>query len=223
MTKIQQFVRCTIHGKLVRFYVNVAWYSSKQSFTCCALLSGQKCFKFVFLDITNGVDWNEAVKRCRVPGRKSDIASVHGPYEHGDCPSRGHITMTYNERGGVSNHQPYDCLLKRLFGRRSNKPSKLRVQSSASLAFLRGIQRWPVNSPHKGPVTRKMFPFDDVIMKSCDIMVITSIASLTKQLNDQLSIYLHEVTYDWQKCATRHTTGSGKLPMNVILCLSSVS
>ena len=37
-------------------------------------------------------------------------------------------------------------------------------QSSASLAFVRGIQRWPVNSPHKRPVTRKMFPFDDVIM-----------------------------------------------------------
>ena len=37
-------------------------------------------------------------------------------------------------------------------------------QSPASLAFVRGIHRWPVNSPHKGPVTRKMFPFDDVIM-----------------------------------------------------------
>ena len=37
-------------------------------------------------------------------------------------------------------------------------------QSSASLAFVRGIHRWPVNSPHKGPVTRKMFPFDDLIM-----------------------------------------------------------
>ena len=37
-------------------------------------------------------------------------------------------------------------------------------QSSTSLAFVRGIHRWPVNSPHKGPVTRKMFPFDDVIM-----------------------------------------------------------
>ena len=37
-------------------------------------------------------------------------------------------------------------------------------QSSASLAFLRGIHRWPVNSPHKWPVTRKMFPFDDVVM-----------------------------------------------------------
>ena len=37
-------------------------------------------------------------------------------------------------------------------------------QSSTSLAFVRGIHRWPVNSPHKGPVTRKMFPFDDVII-----------------------------------------------------------
>ena len=37
-------------------------------------------------------------------------------------------------------------------------------QSSASLAFVWGIHRGPVNSPHKGPVTRKMLPFDDVIM-----------------------------------------------------------
>ena len=37
-------------------------------------------------------------------------------------------------------------------------------QSSESLAFVRGIHRGPVNSPHKWPVTRKMFPFDDVIM-----------------------------------------------------------
>ena len=39
-------------------------------------------------------------------------------------------------------------------------------QSSVSLAFVRGIHRGPVNSPHKGPVTRKMYPFDDVIMWS---------------------------------------------------------
>ena len=37
-------------------------------------------------------------------------------------------------------------------------------QSSASLAFVRKIHRGPVNFPHKWPVTRKMFPFDDVIM-----------------------------------------------------------
>ena len=37
-------------------------------------------------------------------------------------------------------------------------------QSSGSLAFVRGIHWGPVNSPHKWPVTRKMFPFHDVIM-----------------------------------------------------------
>ena len=39
-------------------------------------------------------------------------------------------------------------------------------QRSAALAFVLGIHRWPVNSPHKGPVTRKMIPFDDVIMST---------------------------------------------------------
>ena len=38
------------------------------------------------------------------------------------------------------------------------------IQSSRSLAFVRGIHRWPVNSPHKWQVTRKMVPFDEVIM-----------------------------------------------------------
>ena len=37
-------------------------------------------------------------------------------------------------------------------------------QSSAPLAFVKGIHRRPVNSPHKWPITRKVFPFDDVIM-----------------------------------------------------------
>ena len=37
-------------------------------------------------------------------------------------------------------------------------------QSYVSQAFVRGIHRGPVNSPHKWPVTRKMFPFDDVTM-----------------------------------------------------------
>ena len=38
-------------------------------------------------------------------------------------------------------------------------------QSYASLAFVRGMHRWPVNSLHKGPVTRKMLPFDDAIIR----------------------------------------------------------
>ena len=41
---------------------------------------------------------------------------------------------------------------------------QIKHQSSASLAFLRGIYRWPMNSTHRWPVTRKIFPLDDVIM-----------------------------------------------------------
>ena len=69
------------------------------------------------------------------------------------------LQRRHYEHDDISNHQPHDCLLTRLFRRRSKKH-----QSPASLAFVCRIQRWPVNSPHKGPVTRKMFPYDDVIM-----------------------------------------------------------
>ena len=47
---------------------------------------------------------------------------------------------------------------------------KRKHQSSVSLAFVRVIHRVPVNSQHKGPVTRKMFPFDDVIIKATDLL-----------------------------------------------------
>ena len=66
----------------------------------------------------------------------------------------------YNDHDGVSNHQPHGCLLNRLFRRRSKKTSQLRV-TGLCVENSPG----PVYFPHKGPVTRKMFPFDDVIMK----------------------------------------------------------
>ena len=44
-----------------------------------------------------------------------------------------------------------------------------KYQSSTSLAYVRGIHRWPVNSPHKFPVTRKMFPFDDDRCACCNL------------------------------------------------------
>ena len=64
------------------------------------------------------------------------------------------------EHDDVSNHLPYDCLLNRLFSRRSEKTSKLRVTSLCE----GNSPLWPMISPHKGPVTRKMFWFDDVTM-----------------------------------------------------------
>ena len=43
---------------------------------------------------------------------------------------------------------------------------QIKHQSSASLALVRGIRQWPVVSPHRGPATRKMCLFDDVIHMS---------------------------------------------------------
>ena len=69
------------------------------------------------------------------------------------------LQWRHNERDGVWNHRYLECLFNGLFRRRSKKTSKLRVTGLCA-----GNSPGPVNSPHKGPVTRKMFPFDDVIM-----------------------------------------------------------
>ena len=50
-------------------------------------------------------------------------------------------------------------------------------QSSTSLAFVWGIHRGQVNSPHKWPVTRKMFPIDDVIMHIPNSILIITVSS----------------------------------------------
>ena len=69
------------------------------------------------------------------------------------------LKWRHNERDGVSNYHPYDFYSAVYSGE-----DQRRHQSSVSLAFVRGIHRWPANSPHKGPVTWKMYPFDDVIV-----------------------------------------------------------
>ena len=69
------------------------------------------------------------------------------------------LQWRHYERAGVSNHQLHDCLLNRLFKRRSENTSKLHVTGICA-------ENSPVTGefPRKGPVSRKMFPFDDVIM-----------------------------------------------------------
>ena len=73
-------------------------------------------------------------------------------------------------------------------------------QSSASLAFVWEIHRGPVNSPHKWPVTRKMFPFDDVIMHRPKIFNIPPFSErLARQVNfmfnDPIIVYHLHVSY----------------------------
>ena len=82
------------------------------------------------------------------------------------CLQSSHLPLQWrhNDHDSASNHQPPGCLLNRLFRRRSKKTSKLRVTG-----LCVGNSPGPVNSPHKGPVTRKMFPFGDIIMRNYDL------------------------------------------------------
>ena len=62
-------------------------------------------------------------------------------------------------------------------------------QSSASLAFAWGIYWWSVNCPHKWPVTRKMFPFDDIML----IVLVTSTAVAKQPLDQWFKKNIHAI------------------------------
>ena len=70
------------------------------------------------------------------------------------------LQWRHNERDGVSNHQPHDCLLTRSFRCRSKETSKLLVTDLCA-----GNSPVTGDFPSQRPVTWKMFPFDDIIMK----------------------------------------------------------
>ena len=102
---------------------------------------------------------------------------------HTPACTRQPLHWRHNDHDGVSNHQPHGCLLNRLFRRRSKETSKLRVTG-----LCVGNSPVPVNSPHKGPVTRKMFPFDDVIMLVLNSDSLVPILRLCALFNDTICI-----------------------------------
>ena len=103
------------------------------------------------------------------------------------------LQWRHNERNGVSNHQPVDCLLNRLFTHRLKKTSKLRVTG-----LCEGNSRVTGNSSHKGPVTRKMFPFDDAIMQY--------------HLNYPCCNTAGSLTHNDESCTEIQSVGSGHSP-----------
>ena len=74
-------------------------------------------------------------------------------------------------------------------------------QSSASLAFVRGIHRGPVNSPHNWPVTRKMFPLDDAIMLVRNVDIISAFLVFCLVLScfscTGLQLYVFQFVHWW--------------------------
>ena len=69
--------------------------------------------------------------------------------------------------------------------------------SSTSLAFVRGIHRWPVNSPHKWPVTRKMFPFNDVMILTHCLLGEVELILHVYVLNSFYKIFFELFLWNW--------------------------
>ena len=77
--------------------------------------------------------------------------------------------MTSYECPGVSKYRQLNCLFKNLFRLTTEETSKLRITHDWS--FVRGNHRWPVESPYKEPIIRKMFPWHDFFLPPCGGMV----------------------------------------------------
>ena len=104
----------------------------------------------------------------------------------------------HNGCDGISNHQPHNCLLDCIFKSRSKKTSKLRVTGLC-------VGNSPVTSefPHKGPVTRKMFTFDDVIMLEQTSLFLPYLRHATLWC-PKIQVWSYIVTLKWGMSPVRH-------------------
>ena len=106
------------------------------------------------------------------------------------CP----LPWRHDGRNGVSNHRFLDCLLKRLFRRSLKKTSKLYVTG-----LCEGNPPVTGGFPSQRPVTRKMFPFDDVILHLYKSM--RNYTKLVKRKSHYVQIKFLILYFFTQQCA----------------------
>ena len=106
------------------------------------------------------------------------------------------ITMTSHEPHVVSNQRLFHGLFNSLCGLIFNNH-----QSLPCCTFVRGIHRWPMNSPRKGPVTRKKLPFDDIIM-------IQQCTRMLRGVNGEVNILSFTFTFEQQSAKYLSSGGS---------------
>ena len=94
-----------------------------------------------------------SVRLFALPGLCANFPQTQWFHRREGSECRALMFSHYSEGNGVSNHRP-----SRLFAQPFIQVAiKENIKATPSLAFVRRIHRWPVDSPHKGTVTRKMF------------------------------------------------------------------
>ena len=130
------FLRFIINGRLIRHGVE---FSMTTILSRSNLDAGRCLVPSIHIQNSGSI----TLWLCFFPSHRM-VNMKTGAYHTQNTKMSTSLLWRHNGRDSVSNHQPHDCLLKRLFRRRSKKTSKLRVTG-----LVRGIDRWPVNSPHK--------------------------------------------------------------------------
>ena len=129
----------------------------------CHFLSCTVSFfrQYIYLVQLESVNFNISIKlRIAKQGSNLKYISVGGTSPENDWSPRHHQT---HYSGVIMDTMASQITSPPLF----NQPfiqAQVKENIKAPLAFVRGIYHWPGNSPHKGPVTREIFPFDDIIM-----------------------------------------------------------
>ena len=90
--------------------------------------------------------------------------------------------MMSNYCHGISNYWSIKCLFNHFSVQTINKD----IKGLCYWSFMRRIHWWPVDSHHKGPVTWKMFPFDDFIMNTAYQWLSTEYSSIFSALGMEL-------------------------------------
>ena len=122
----------------------------------------------------DGIDWDIQAKKCLNRVWKRSVKNSEREGHYGDLIMGAMASQ-------ITTHTIF-------YSTAYSGADQRKHQSSASLAFVRGIHRWPVNSPHphKRPVTRNMFPFDDVIMIYGDCGPQTTLRTTPGSLHNRL-------------------------------------
>ena len=129
----------------------------------------------------------------------------------------------YNSLGPLCQHKM--CVVVQIIHAAQRKH-----QSSPSLGFVKGIHRCPVNSPHKGPVTRKLFPSEDVIIILFHLSLVVSVDYSCRCIGIRLSVLvrcniLNNVTHALTDLITKSITEYKWRPLifNVKTALSATN
>ena len=166
----QWFPRLPTHicvTQLIKTHVSANYRPSLFQIMACHLFGTKQLSKRMvgncLLDVFNEISVNRSIS---IQGNSFQmvIYKMLAVFVSSSMSQRLTFTLQWrhNGRDGVSNHQPHQCLPNRLFGRKSKKTSKLRVTGLCA-----GNSPGTGEFPAQWPVTRKMFPFDDVIMFEC--------------------------------------------------------